>query len=182
MSAVIDFGDAEFRASAGMVFHVMEWLADQLPTGDPTAAELLNADNNNIARLDVSDDRSRTLINLLADHLPAYAHTLTGSDPQLAQQLQQLGAAARRHRRRQLAIRSGDSRARYRSLPPAPDPEDAHGDVDTQRTEVEHGQAPDYNEGALPYLPAHPGLATMTPAQPVTRRARRRISTRNIRP
>jgi hypothetical protein len=152
MGAAIDFGNAEFQASAGVVFHVMEWLVEQLPAGDPLASELADADDNNVTRLDVSGDRSRALVNLLADRLPAHAQSLLGSDHLLAQQLRQLSAAARRHRRRQLTIRSGDSRARYRSLPSTPDLQDTTGDVDTHRSEVEHGQAPDYNEGALPYL------------------------------
>lgn len=150
MSAVIDFGDAEFRASTGLVFHVIEWLAGQLAAEDPLRAELADADTNNLARLDLHDARRRTLVNLLADRLPAHAKTLADND--FSQQLQQLGATARRHRRRQLAARSGDARARYRSLPTTPELRQTHGDVDTHRTEVEHGLAPDYNEGALPYL------------------------------
>jgi hypothetical protein len=150
MSPVIQFGDAQFHAPTGVILHMIDWLTEQLDPHNPVIGELTDAVDNNLAELDVRDTRYRPVINLLADRLPA--HALAATDQELSQHLQQLGAAARRHRRRQLAIRSGDARARYRSLPPTAERADTHADVDTHVTEVEHGEVPDYNQGALPYL------------------------------
>ncbi|AQT82204.1 hypothetical protein B1R94_27580 [Mycolicibacterium litorale] len=152
MTGTVDFGDAQFSATPGLVFHVIEWLHDQLAVTDPLAEELARTDEDNIARLDLRGTRRRRLVNLLADHLAAHAQTVNEIDADLARQLHELGAAARRHRRRQLAIRSGEARCRYQNLPTPTDLSQTVADVDTHATEVEQGLQPDYNQGALPYL------------------------------
>ncbi len=103
-----------------MILHVIDWLTEQLDPHNPVMGELTDAADNNLAELDVRDTRYRPVINLLADRLPAHAHALVSTDQELSQHLQQLGAAARRHRRRQLAIRSGDARAATAACPRPP--------------------------------------------------------------